>query len=71
MTDGFRREKEAIDRARRDIANGYHAALKLIRESLVDGRKIGYTLPVSRSTDSYKTNKLLTRLGGYDSIIID
>ena len=71
MTTNFHKEKSSIDKARDDINNGYNAAIKLIRDSLREGTKVGYKLPLSRSTDSYKSNKLLSSFGGYDSIIID
>ena len=63
----------SIDKAREDIAKGYSAAVKLIREAFCDARKIGYKLPLSKSSDSYKLNKHLGFgvLAGLNYVIID
>lgn len=63
----------SIDKAREDIAKGYNAAVKLIREAFSDAKKIGYKLPMSRSSDSYKLQKHLGFgvLSGLNNVIID
>jgi hypothetical protein len=73
LTDAFQLEKHSIDKAREDISKGYNAAVKLIREAFCDAKKIGYKLPLSKSSDSYKLNKHLGFgvLTGLNHVIID
>jgi hypothetical protein len=73
LTDAFQLEKHSIDKAREDISKGYNAAVKLIREAFCDAKKIGYKLPLSKSSDSYKLSKHLGFgvLTGLNHVIID
>lgn len=63
----------SIDKAREDISKGYNATVKLIKEAFLDAKKIGYKLPLSKSSDSYKLNKHLGFgvLKNLNTIIID
>ncbi len=63
----------AIDKAKEDITKGYNAAVKLIKEAFCDAKKIGYKMPMSKSSDTYKLNKHLGygMLSGLNNVIID
>lgn len=73
LTETFQSQKQSIDKARDDITKGYDAAIKLIKQAFSDAKKIGYKMPLSRSSDSYKLNKHLGfgMLSGLNNIIID
>jgi hypothetical protein len=73
LTDTFQSEKHSIDKARDDITKGYDAAVKLIKEAFCDAKKVGYKMPLSKSSDSYKLSKNLGfgMLSGLNKVIID
>ncbi len=47
--------------------------MKLIKEAFCDAKKIGYKMPMSKSSDTYKLNKHLGygMLSGLNNVIID
>ncbi len=73
LTQNFQSEKHSIDKAKEDITKGYNAAVKLIKEAFCDAKKIGYKMPMSKSSDTYKLNKHLGygMLSGLNNVIID
>jgi hypothetical protein len=67
ITSKYSVEKGFVEKAKEDISKGYQAAMKLTKEAMKDAKKLGFSLPVSRSMEGirFKSPLLL------DDIIID
>lgn len=56
-----------MEKTKNDITRGYQAAMALTKEAVKDAKKLGYRLPISRSSDGLKCKSPLL----FNDIVID